>query len=88
VRYSLSSFSSSLGSGIFSMGASASADYPGKGEPALRVFLNYNHLSGGLQVTIKLPLYYSEHKICPYFVTLSEAKGLDSSAPAGPQNDR
>ena len=32
--------------------------------------------------------YYSENKIFPYFVTLSEAKGLDSSAPAGPQNDR
>jgi hypothetical protein len=32
--------------------------------------------------------YYSGHKIFNYFVTLSEAKGLDSSAPPGPQNDR
>jgi len=35
----------------------------------------------------QLPYYYLEHKINCFFVTLSEAKGLGSSAPSGPQND-
>jgi hypothetical protein len=32
--------------------------------------------------------YYSDHKICLCSVTLTAAKGIDSSAPAGPQNNR